>query len=95
MTLTVDAARNRVFCGDREVVLSRIEYRLLSYLARHRGFVMTNNQLIDHVWPDADMGDHHLLHSTVNRLRRKLRDMANGEQYVITRRGIGYGIGVK
>ena len=92
MTLTVDAARNRVFCGDREVVLSRTEYRLLECLARHRGFIMTNNQIIDHVWPDADMGDDHLLHSTINRLRRKLR---SGEQYVITRRGIGYGIGVK
>ncbi len=52
--LRVDMAARRVFLGDTEVHLTRIEYRLLTALVQHAGKVITHRQLLKEVWgPEA------------------------------------------
>ena len=89
--LVVDIARNRVTVANRELILSATEFRLLGYLARNSGRVLTPDQILQHVWGDEYTGDHHLLRVTIGRLRRKLGDLT-ASKYISTRRGIGYSL---
>ena len=88
--LFVDFNSNRVMLANREVFLSDTEYRLLSYLARNAGRIVTRDQILERIWGEEYSGEDHLLHVTIVRLRQKLEDPARKPKYILTRRGIGY-----
>jgi len=88
--LQVDFARNRVTLGGREVFLSDTEYRLLCYLARNAGRIVTRDQILERIWGEEYVGEDHLLHVTIGRLRQKLEHHTRKPRYILTRRGIGY-----
>jgi len=88
--LVVDFARHRVTVGEREVNLTATEYRVLSYLARNTGRVVTPDQILERVWGEEYIGDTHLLQVNIARLRKKLDDNAGVPRYILTRPGIGY-----
>jgi two-component system response regulator VicR len=71
-------------------LLSDTEYRLLSYLARNAGRIVTRDQILERIWSEEYVGEDHLLHVTIGRLRQKLEDPARKPRYILTRRGIGY-----
>lgn len=88
--LFLDFAGNRVVLSNREVLLSDTEYRLLCYLARNAGRIVTRDQILERIWGEEYTGEDHLLHVTIGRLRQKLDDPARRPRYILTRRGIGY-----
>lgn len=88
--LFVDFNSNRVMLANREVFLSDTEYRLLTYLARNAGRIVTRDQILERIWGEEYTGEDHLLHVTIGRLRQKLEDPARKPKYILTRRGIGY-----
>ena len=88
--LTVDFDNHRVQRGGKEIRLTATEYRLLSYLARNAGRVLTADAILTIVWGERYYGDVHLLQSTMTNLRSKLGDNARNPQYIVTRSGIGY-----
>jgi two-component system response regulator VicR len=70
--LIIDFARHRVTVCDREVKLTATEYRLLSYLVRNTGRVVTLEQILQAVWGKEYVGEHHLLRVNITRLQQKL-----------------------
>jgi DNA-binding response OmpR family regulator len=88
--LTVDYAEQRVTIGEREVILSQRESRLLAALAQNARRVVPQDTLLEYVWGKAYVGDNHLLQVTINRLRRKLESDPSQPRYILTRFGIGY-----
>jgi DNA-binding response OmpR family regulator len=91
--LFLDFARNRVALASKEILLSDTEYRLLCYLARNAGRIITRDQILERIWGEEYVGEDHLLHVTVGRLRQKVEDPARKPRYILTRRGIGYSFG--
>jgi len=88
--LVIDFARHRVTANNEEVNLTATEYRLLSYLARNAGRVVTPDQILEKVWGMDYIGETHLLQVNITRLRQKLKDDAKNPKYILTRPGIGY-----
>ena len=88
--LVIDFARHRVNLGSQEVNLTATEYRLLSYLVRNAGRVVTPDQILEKVWGEEYSGETHLLQVNMARLRHKLGDDAKNSRYILTRPGIGY-----
>jgi DNA-binding response OmpR family regulator len=88
--LFIDFLRQRVTMGEKEVNLTATEYRLLSYLARNAGRILTPDQLLERVWGAEYIGENHILQVNIARLRQKLGDKALNPQYIKTRPGIGY-----
>ncbi len=88
--LTVDFVRRRVNVAEREIKLTAIEYRILSYLARNAGRVVTPDQILEAAWGEAYVGATHVLHVNIARLRKKLGDTGKSPKYIHTRPGIGY-----
>jgi len=88
--LIVDFNNHRVQRGEKEICPTATEYRLLSYLARNAGRVLTADAILNVVWGEGYYGDVHLLQSTMANLRSKLGDNARRPRYILTRSGIGY-----
>ncbi len=88
--LKVDFAEKRVTVADHEVDFTGTEYRLLSYLARNAGIVVTSDQILEAVWGEEYVGEAHLVKLNISRLRQKLGDDPKDPKYISTRIGIGY-----
>ncbi|MFC1934501.1 response regulator transcription factor [Chloroflexota bacterium] len=88
--LVIDFAGHKVTSGSQEVDLTATEYRLLSYLVRNAGRVVTPDQILERVWGEEYVGETHLLQVNMARLRQKLGDDAKNPRYILTRPGIGY-----
>lgn len=89
MDLKLDLVRRTVCRADRAIDLLPQEYRLLEYMMRHVGRVVTRSMLLENVWDlHFDPGTN-IVESHISRLRSKLDD--NAEPRLIgTVRGAGY-----
>ena len=76
-----------------EIELTRREFDLLYYLAKHRGQVLTRENLLQTVWGYDYFGDVRTVDVTVRRLREKVENDSSQPEYIMTRRGVGYFIG--
>jgi len=83
--LRIDTRRMSVTLADRMVDLSPLEYRALRYLAHHKGRVVSQSELGEHVYASEAEPDSNALEVLVGRLRKKL-----GAKVIATRRGHGY-----
>jgi two-component system KDP operon response regulator KdpE len=72
------------------VDLTATEYRLLSYLVRNAGRVLTPDQILREVWGEDYVGEHHLLRVNMARLRHKLGDDSRRPRFIVTKIGLGY-----
>ncbi len=81
----IDLARRLVRRHGVQVPVTPREYRVLEYLALHRGRVVSRNELLAHLYDDEEETSSNVLEVYVAGLRRKLGPTAIG-----TRRGHGY-----
>ncbi len=88
--LKVDFAARRVFVGENEVHLTRTEFRLLSFLAKHAGRVVTHRQLLKEVWGPNAVEHTHYLRVYMGQLRHKLEADPAQPRYLLTDTGVGY-----
>jgi two-component system, OmpR family, response regulator len=72
------------------VELSPTEFRLLAYLIRHQGRVLTRAQLLESVWGWDYAGESQIVETYVSYLRRKLDPL--GPPMIHTQRGVGYSL---
>ena len=86
--LLLDEARWTVHRAGLQVDLSPTEFRLLAYLMRHQGQVLTRAQLLENVWGWERTGQSQIVETYVSYLRRKLD--ALGPRLIHTKRGVGY-----
>ena len=70
------------------VELSPTEFRLLAYLMRNQGLMLTRKQLLENVWGWEYGGQSQVLETYVSYLRRKLDPL--GPPLIHTQRGVGY-----
>jgi two-component system OmpR family response regulator len=87
--LELDRLSHTVTRGGKEIPLQPREFRLLEYLMRHAGHVVTRTMLLENVWdyhfdPQTNVIDVH-----VSRLRSKI-DKGHDRQLLHTVRGTGY-----
>lgn len=85
----IDIAARIVWRGGKRIELTSREFRILEYLARNRGRVVTRSMLLEHVWdyhfdPQTNIIDQH-----VSRLRQKL-ERGFEASLIETVRGAGY-----
>jgi two-component system OmpR family response regulator len=76
--------------GGTPVELSPTEFRLLAYLMRNQGRMLTRKQLLENVWGWEYAGQSQVLETYVSYLRRKLDPL--GPPLIHTQRGVGYSL---
>lgn len=87
--ITVDTAAQHVAVDGSPVELTAFEYRLLEYLVRQCGKVVSKSKLADYLYAHDDERDSNVIEVLVARLRRKL-DPGGRLQPIETLRGRGY-----
>jgi two-component system phosphate regulon response regulator PhoB len=85
--LTLDAGEARVRYCDHEISLGPTEFRLLHYLMKHPGQLMSRAQLLDRIWGDHVFIEERTVDVCVKRLRQALGDAG---QWIETVRSGGY-----
>lgn len=84
----LDPATHRVWRGDAEVRLPDKEFRILEYLLRQPGHVVTRSMIEQHVWEDGLRNVTNVIDVHILKLRRKLGDPSG--RLIQTVRGSGY-----
>ncbi len=88
--LRLDLAGQRLVGPDREVRLTHREFRLLAYLVRHAGVVMTREALLNAVWGPGYEGSSREVDVYVRYLRQKIEPNPRQPRYLLTVWGRGY-----
>ncbi len=88
--LRMDFVARRVTVAGRPVALTPTEYRLLYYLVRNAGRVLTHEMLLAHVWGREYVDEIDYLRVYIGHLRSKLEPDPTRPRYILTEHGIGY-----
>jgi len=72
------------------VEFTALEAKLLRYLLRHEGMVLSRQQILDAVWGSDYYGTDRTVDNFINRLRAKLEPDPRAPRHLITVRGAGY-----
>jgi DNA-binding response OmpR family regulator len=87
--VTLDLSQGQATRGDRALVLTGIEFRILAALMRSPGQLVTYEQLAEAVWAVTTGPESNSLEVHVSRIRQKL-EAGGGSRQVQTVRGLGY-----
>ncbi|MBX6322686.1 MAG: response regulator transcription factor [Rhodospirillaceae bacterium] len=85
--LSIDTRNGRVAIDGTPVRLTAQEYRLLTYLALHKGRIVSRTELTEHLYAQDFDRESNTIEVFVGRLRKKL-----GMDVIQTVRGLGYRI---
>ena len=88
--LSVDFNRNEVLLGGKPVNLTSTERKLLYYLIRNEGRILSHESMLAKVWGDTYVDARDLLRVHIQHLRQKLEDTAETPNIIVTEHGIGY-----
>ena len=93
--LQIDNSARRVKVGNEEIPLTMTEFNLLAVLAANPERVLSRAQLRDKVWVYPHELDDHSVDPHVQRLRRKLSDVAHPGVSLEAVPGLGYRLSIK
>ena len=86
----IDLASRLATRAGAEVHLTRTEFALLAYLARHVGRVVTQRELLQRVWGPEYGSEADYLRTFVRQLRKKIEPNPAEPVYLLTASGVGY-----
>lgn len=85
--ISLDQDKQLVFCGQKEIALSILEYQLLLYLLQNKGKIVTREILLHRIW---DSNGNYVNDNTLTVTMKRLREKLNKPAYLKTVRSIGY-----
>lgn len=92
--LRIDEDTRQVYIGDQSLdpPLSPAQYRLLALLRKAQGGVVSREDVVQQVWPEAveEGVSEQAIDALVRRLRERLAELDGSHQYVVTVRGHGF-----
>jgi two-component system alkaline phosphatase synthesis response regulator PhoP len=78
------------YFNNERLELTPKEFELLVYLAKHKGRVLTRDQLLSAVWNYDFAGDTRIVDVHISHLREKIEQNTKKPLYIKTIRGLGY-----
>ena len=88
--LELDPVTHTAWQGKRKLNLTRKEFAILEYFMRHPGKVISQEELLEHVWDVNANPFTNTVRVHIRSLRRKLGDNAENPRYIKTVVGAGY-----
>jgi len=86
----VDFRKRKVLCRGKEVVLSRKEMEVLFFLIRHRGRIVSREEILDAVWGYFASSAGRAVDFHILNLRKKLEKDPGSPRHILTRHGLGF-----
>jgi two-component system alkaline phosphatase synthesis response regulator PhoP len=88
--IVIDHGAMKLYVRGSDVVTTTLEFRLVDYLARHRGHAFTRDVLLDAVWGEMQFVTPRSVDACIRRVREKIEPDLASPTYLKTVRGIGY-----
>lgn len=88
--LIIDSLQHSIHKNNQEIKVTNIEFKMLYFLALHKGMAMSKEQIYEYVWNGEYVFDDSNITSHIRRLRVKIEDDPAKPKYIQTVRGIGY-----
>jgi two-component system, OmpR family, alkaline phosphatase synthesis response regulator PhoP len=88
--LSIDIEKHEVLIHGKRIKLTPVEFRLLVYLARNAGKLLTFEKILINVWGNEYLGSMEHVHVYISQLRRKVEENVKHPRYIITIHGMGY-----
>jgi two-component system alkaline phosphatase synthesis response regulator PhoP len=88
--IEVDFTRHEVRRGGVVQTFTPVEFKLLAAFVRHRGRVLTRQQLLDEVWGRETFVTDRVVDNQVANLRKKIEPAPAQPRYLFSIRGEGY-----
>ena len=85
--LVVNTTNNVVTVDNKDVRLTRTEYKLLLVLLKNKGTVLSRQQLIVEAWPENAVVSDRAVDVNITRMRKKIGKYST---FIVTRQGFGY-----
>lgn len=88
--LRIELANRKAFLRGIAIHLTATEMNLLKVLARGRGQLVPQDQILKEVWGPIGMDNPHYLRIYIAQLRKKLETSASSPEHILTEPGVGY-----
>lgn len=87
--MKVNLSKGIIEYNDKNIILTKNEVSILTYLLENRGKVVSRDDLINYLWNSEMFVDDNTLTVNITRLRKKLEELGFND-IIQTRRGWGY-----
>lgn len=89
--LMIDFDKRIVTVAEKQIHLTPVEYKIVSYLAQNSGKVVTHKTLMTSIWgPFSDTDNNKILRVNMANIRHKIEQNPAQPQYIFTEVGVGY-----
>lgn len=88
--LVIDFEKRKVTLEQTEIHLTQIEYKIVAFLAKNSGKVMTYSSIMSEIWGPYTDDNNRILRVNMANIRRKLEQNPSKPQYLFTEVGVGY-----
>ena len=87
--LTVNIKKSIILKDDKEILLTKNEMIIFSYLLANKNRIVTRDELMTDLWNNSEYINDNALTVNISRLRSKLKEIGY-EDIIETRKGVGY-----
>ena len=87
--LSLNLKTHAVSRGAVKIILTAKEYEILEYMLQNAGYVLSRQQIQEHVWDFSYEGSSNMIDVYINTLRKKI-DREHAQKLLHTIRGAGY-----
>lgn len=88
--LLLDFDKRMLTLNGEEIHLTQIEYKIVAFLARNSGKVMTYSAIMSSVWGPFTGDNNRILRVNMANIRRKIEQNPSQPQFLSTEVGVGY-----
>lgn len=87
--MTINITKSQIERNNKKIELSKNELKILIYLLKNKGTIVTRDDIISYLWDNNEYVDDNTLTVNINRVRSKLENL-DLENVILTKRGQGY-----
>lgn len=87
--LTINISKGIIKKGNEEIILTKNEMIIFSYLVNHQNRIVTRDELMTSLWNNEEFINDNALTVNISRLRTKLKSIGY-DNAIDTRKGMGY-----
>ena len=88
--IVMDRKAMEVFINEKEINLTKNEYKILELLMSNPKKVFTKNNIFELVWEEDYLGEDNVINVHISNIRKKLAKVKPEEEYIQTVWGIGF-----
>lgn len=88
--LYLDFEKRMIVLDGEEIHLTQVEYKIVAFLARNSGKVMTYSAIMSNVWGPYTSDNNRILRVNMANIRRKIEKNPSQPQFIFTEVGVGY-----